>query len=730
MVAVFKFLNPFRRQHWLKGLTVLILIVAVLVGIATYAALTESPWLGSDQTQRVKQIFWLLYIDVGLLLFLALIIGWRSYLVWRRRRRNLLGSKLHLQLVAIFSVLAALPALIMAIFAIVFIQFSVQAWFGERISAAVSESKIVAQAYLQEHQNAIRADILGMANDLNRESPRLITHPAVLDDFLDAQTQLRNLSEAILINSDKDIVARGGLSFSIAFLPNDFSQKMQQADNGEVVLFVGEQEDRVRALIKLDNYFDTYLFVGRLVDEKVLDHITATNQAVDEYNQLERRQGRLKTAMTLIFILVALLLLMVAIWAGLTLAERLVLPILRLVGAAEKIRDGDLTVRVEEDKFENELTILARAFNRMTDQLNNQRQDLVQVNQQLDERRRFIETVLSGVNAGVMGIDTDGTVRIANESAQRLLKRDGQSLIGQTLASIAPEMETIRRALRRKQTHEIETQIALSSLDATQPPDWIVRMSADYRHETIQGYVATFDDISPLVDAQKKAAWSDVARRVAHEIKNPLTPIQLSAERLKKRYSPQITEGRETFDLCTDTITRQVDDIRRMVDEFAEFARLPVARKQPENLVTLCQDVVVLFQQSHHTISFVTDYPAHPITLAIDRQQIRQAVINLVKNAVEALQDDPAQTQPQITVAITQKTTSVTIAVADNGPGWPADLMTQLFDPYITTKDHGTGLGLAIVAKIVDEHGGALNVTAADPRGASIQITLPIIQGA
>ena len=582
----------------------------VVAGFATYAALTESPLLGDQPGHRIKQIFWLLYIDVGLLIVLAVMIGWRSYLVWRRRRKSLLGSRLHVQLIAIFSALAALPALIIALFAIVFIQFSVQAWFGERISAAVNESKIVAQAYLLEHQNAIRADILGMANDLNREAPRLITHPTVLDDFLDNQTQVRDLSEAILINSEKDIIARGGLSFSIAFLPDDFKQKIQQADEGQVVLFVGgQQEDRVRALIKLDNYFDTYLFVGRLVDEKVLDHITATNQAVDEYSQLEKRQGRLKTAMTMIFVLVALLLLMVAIWAGLTLAERLVLPIMRLVSAADQIRSGDLTVRVEEDKFENELTILARTFNRMTDQLNNQRQDLVQVNQQLDERRRFIETVLTGVNAGVIGIDTDGTIRIANESAQRLLKRDGQSLIGETLAKVSPEIETIRRALRRKQAPEIETQIAVESLDKTTPPEWIVRMSADHRNETIQGYVATFDDITPLVQAQKKAAWSDVARRVAHEIKNPLTPIQLSAERLKKRYSPQITEGRETFDLCTDTITRQVDDIRRMVDEFTEFARMPVAKKHMENVITLCQEVIVLFQQSHPDIRFTTHYP-------------------------------------------------------------------------------------------------------------------------
>lgn len=702
------------------------MLVAVLAGFATYAALTESPLLGHDGTQRVKQIFWLLYTDVGLLVVLAAMIGWRAYLVWRRRRKSLLGSKLHLQLIAIFSALAALPALIMAIFAIVFIQFSVQAWFGERISAAVNESKIVAQAYLEEHQNTIKADILGMANDLNREATHLMMNPQVLNDFINRQTLIRNLSEAILLNNEQQIIARGGLSFSIAFLPEDFARKLEQADEGEVVLFVSEQEDRVRALVKLDNYFDTYLFVGRLVDEQVLDHIIATNQAADDYSQLEKRQGRLKTAMSMIFGLVALLLLMVAIWAGLTLAERLVTPILRLVGVVEKIRDGDLNVRVEVDHFENELTTLGHAFNRMTDQLSNQRRDLIQVNQQLDERRRFIETVLSGVNAGVIGIDTDGTVRIANESAQRLLQRINSDLIGQTLANVSPEMEKIRRALRRKQTGEIESQVALLSVNAEQPPEWIIRMSVDNRYDKIQGYVATFDDISLLVKAQKEAAWADVARRVAHEIKNPLTPIQLSAERLKRRYSAQITDGRETFDLCTDTITRQVDDIRRLIDEFSAFARLPTAKKNAENLVTLCQEVLVLFQHSHPGISFTLHAPDEPVTALVDRQQMRQTLINLVKNGVEAIQEETDNTAPAVTIAVARHGDGITLDVTDNGPGWPDDLKARVFDPYVTTKEHGTGLGLSIVAKIIEDHGGTLTMLEHEPKGARISVTLPV----
>ncbi|HEY1096549.1 MAG TPA: PAS domain-containing sensor histidine kinase [Alphaproteobacteria bacterium] len=704
----------------------MIVIVSVLAGVATYATLTESSLFGHAK-EGAKQIFLLLHIDLALLVILTSMIGWRTYLMWRRRRKNVLGSKLHIQLVAIFSALAAIPALIMAIFAIVFLQFSVQSWFGDRINVAVKESQIVAQAYLKEHQKAISADILGMANDLNREASRLILHTDALQNFIDTQTFVRNLSEAILVNSDQKILARGGLSFSIEFLPDDFSRKLQQADDGEVVLFVGEQEDRVRALVKLDNYFDTYLFVGRLVDEKVLDHIEMTDKAVSEYSLLEARQSQLKIAMSLIFLLVAVMLLFIAIWAGLTLAERLVMPIMRLVKATEKIGEGDLNIRVEEDNFENELSTLGRTFNSMADQLANQRRDLVRVNQQLDERRRFSEAVLGGVNAGVIGLDTDGTIMIANESAQKLLQRTGQDLRGEKMGTICPEIEKIRRALRRKQAHEMETEVTIESLDQADPPHWVVRMSADINSETIRGYVATFDDISPLVDAQKKAAWADVARRVAHEIKNPLTPIQLSAERLKRKYGPQITEGKETFDLCTDTITRQVDDIRRMIDEFTAFARMPQTKKQAENLITICQEVLVLFQHSHPQIQFVTDYAVASLIVMADRQQIRQALINLIKNAVESL-TDANSTALQIVIHVKPEAVHALIEVIDNGPGWPQDVPANLLDPYVTTKEHGTGLGLSIVAKIIEDHNGKITLKQNDPHGAIVAMTVPLFE--
>jgi two-component system nitrogen regulation sensor histidine kinase NtrY len=719
-----RLLHLFRRQHWFKGLSLLIFIVALLAGATTYAVLTEASLFGQKK-EGVKHLFWLLHLDLVLLGVLSLMIGWRIYLLWRRRQKNLYGSKLHIQLVTIFSIVATIPALVMALFAVVFIQFSIQSWFGERINQAVKESQIVAQAYLEEHQKAIRADILGMANDLNRDASRLMMHHEVLQDFINTQAMLRNLSEAVLVNSEQEVIARSTLSFSIEFLPDDFKKKLEQADGGEVVLFVGEQEDRVRALIRLDNYFDTYLFVGRLVDEQVLDHIVMTNTAVDEYSQLEKRQSQLKTAMTMIFLMIAVLLLFVAIWAGLTLAERLVLPIMRLVRASEQIREGDLNIRVEEDNFENELTTLARTFNSMTDQLANQRRDLVRVNQQLDERRRFIEAVLGGVNAGVIGLDTDGTIIIANESAQKLLQRQGEDLIGQKLSIICPEIEKIRRALRRKQTHEMESEVAIESLNAEEPPQWVIRMSADINSELIKGYVATFDDISALVEAQKKSAWADVARRVAHEIKNPLTPIQLSAERLKRRYGPQITEGKETFDLCTDTITRQVDDIRRMVDEFAAFARMPQVRKQRENLVTICQEVLVLFQHSHPHIQFNTDYTATSITVMADRQQLRQALINLIKNAVEALFDGKTA-EPRITLRSYSADNQAMAEVIDNGPGWPQDLLPQLMTPYVTTKEHGTGLGLSIVAKILEDHNGKMELKSNEPHGAVVVIKLPL----
>jgi two-component system nitrogen regulation sensor histidine kinase NtrY len=709
------------RENWVKVFAVLVLGLSLLAGSLTYAALTDEA-LFVDHTAR---FYWLLALDGGVLTLLSGLVAWRATRVWRRRRQKLAGAQLHTQLMMSFAALTVLPAALVAVFAVLFITVGVQSWFGEQIRSAVQESDNIAQAYLQEHQQSIKADMLGMANDLNREAWRLINDRAVLEEFFKTQVYLRNLSEAVLVDGSGDIITRSGVALSLELMPDNFSDMIRRADEGDVILFVGENGDRVRAFVRLDNFIDTYLFVGRFVDEKVLSSVSATTRAVDAYKTLQSKQSTLKMSMSLVFALMCLMLLLVAMWAGLTLAEKIIDPVSRLIDAAERVRAGDLNARVVERASHTEIDTLARAFNRMTDQLGTQRRELLAANRLVDERRRFTETVLAGVNAGILGMDDKGVIQIANASAARLLGYDASALVGQRLADLCPEMETVRRVLRSKPGKSVETPIDLDRENGVQL-HWIVRMTADGADNgDLRGYVATFDDLSPLIDAQRKSAWADVARRVAHEIKNPLTPIQLSAERLKKRYAKQITDDADTFRACTDTIIRHVDDIRHMVDEFSAFARMPLASKQSENLVTLCQHVMVLFQQAHRDASFVFNGPSAPVTWSVDRQQVSQALTNLVKNAYEATAEKTASDplfKPQVTLALSENGDGVTLSVTDNGPGIAADILPRLTDPYVTTKVTGNGLGLAIVAKIVEDHGAKLEFFNNDTGGATAQI--------
>ena len=710
------------RETWINNFGLVISLFSLVLGLITYGLLTDKFVL----SHKIGGFYWLLGLDVLLLIALSYAVGVQAVDVWRKRRQQLAGARLHIQLMTIFSALAVIPALFVTIFAITFVQFSVQSWFGDNIKAAVSESQEVAQSYLKEHQQSIRADMLAMASDLNREAPRLTSQELSLHEFFKTQAYLRNLSEAVMLDSSGKVLARAGISFSLEFLPENFSEIIHKADNGEIVLFMGENEDRVRALVKLDNFVDSYLFVGRFVDETVLNRISTTNKAVHEYKSLQERQSALKFNMTLIFALVVCMLLLVAVWTGLRLAERIVSPISRLIYAAELISEGDFEPRVQVEKNESEITTLAVAFNRMMDQLGTQRGELLEANNQLEERSRFIETVLSGVNAGIIGMSEKGLIQVMNASAERLLGIKADEGIGKKLAEICPEMEKVRRVLRSKQMPDIEMPIDIKTRGQETPSRWIIRMSVDELPGHARDYVATFDDLSPLIDAQRKAAWADVARRVAHEIKNPLTPIQLSAERLRRRYKNIIAEGDDVFDMCTETIIRQVDDIRRMVDEFNSFAKMPDTTKRKENMVTLCQQALVLFQQSHGEIEFNFLRPEHAIPLLVDRQQISQVLTNLLKNAVEAIQEyKNSDVKGVINLALIEADKNVILEVADNGPGWPQDLLPRLTDPYVTTKETGTGLGLAIVTKIIEDHQGVIELKNNIPQGAVIRLIFP-----
>ena len=695
---------------------------AVASGLATVATLTGSSPLAFDP----KTVLVLLYLDAVLLLLLGVVVAARLAKVWVERRRGLAGSRLHIRLVLLFSLVAVTPAILVAVFAAIFLNFGIQVWFSERVRTAIEESMAVATAYLHEHRQNIRADAFAMAADLNRAAPVLARNPRRFNQVLSTQASLRSLPEAMVLDSDGRVRARSRLSLSLGI---DLVSRsaLEQARLGEIVILTKEQDDRVRALVKLDRYVDAYLLVGRFVESEVLAHIDRAEQAAAQYKSLEKRRKSTQITFVMIFVVVALLLLLAAVWLGLTLATQLVTPISKLILAAERVREGDLSTRVDAEASADEIGTLSRAFNRMTSQLEGQREGLVAVNRQLDERRRFTETVLAGVSAGVIGLDAEGRINLPNRSASELFATDLGEVVGDPLEEVVPEMADLVSAVRLRPERLQQAEIKLTR--AGRQRTLLVRVAAEHLAGAITGFVVTFDDVTELLSAQRKAAWADIARRIAHEIKNPLTPIQLSAERLKRRYLKEIKSDPKVFSTCTDTIVRQVEDIGRMVDEFSAFARMPQPAMKRENISEICRQTVFFEGNRNPGIEFAAELPEADLQLRCDTRQIGQALSNLLKNATEsisarALPDNGEPLPPgRIRLILgAEGENLVRVAVEDNGRGLPAEHRDRLDEPYVTTRDKGTGLGLAIVKKIMEDHNGDLVME--DRTGGGARISL------
>ncbi|MTJ80735.1 MAG: PAS domain-containing sensor histidine kinase [Telmatospirillum sp.] len=702
---------------------VLVLALAVMAsGMATYAVVTGG---GPLKGPNPRTVFSMLGVDMVFMLLLAALIGRRLVRVWAERRAGAAGSKLHVRLVLMFSVVAITPAILVAVFSTLVINFGVEQWFNRRVSTAVDESLAVAKAYLEEHQQVIGGDALAMANDLAREGPGLFRNPYRLTQIVGAQAAVRGLSEAIVFDASRQILARAGLAFSMELsidsIPN---WAIERARSGEVAVLTNSGDQRVRALVKLESasLIDVYLYVGRAVDPKVIDHMDRTSRAVAEYKQLELTRSGLELTFSAIFVLVALLLLLAAMWVGLTLANQLATPIVRLIDAAERIRGGDMTARVAEEGSADELGSLSRAFNRMTRQLETQRQDLMDANRELDERNRFTEAVLAGVSAGVIGLDRAGIVELPNRYAAEYLSLDAETMAGNPLTAMFPEVEALFSAVCRRPDRPVQDELKVFRKGRTRA--LLVRIVAEQDDADVTGFVVTIDDITELLSAQRKAAWADVARRIAHEIKNPLTPIQLSAERLKRKYLKQIETDPETFLNCTDTIIRQVGDIGRMVDEFSSFARMPAPIMKTDDLIDVIRQAVFLARTGYPSVSFDCQFPNEPVTIPCDVRQIGQAMTNLLKNAVEAIEGRQGDNLPRgkITVEIGHRMGSVVVSVKDNGRGLPVELRDRLAEPYVTTRVKGTGLGLAIVKKIMEDHRGELVMEDAEGGGAHVSL--------
>ncbi len=716
--------DPRVTRNLALGLTA----AALVSGAATYAVWTQS----GPEGPGADTVLLLLNLDLVLLLGLGIVVLRRLVSLWSERRRGAAGARLHARLVALFGLVAITPAIVVAVFSAYSFHFGLDAWFSDRVRTALGESVAVARAYYEEHRQNIKADALALSRDIVRGAPTLFDNSRLFSRFLEKQADVRSLTEAVVFTRDGRILARTGLSFAITLEPISIDT-LDAAAQTDVIILSGEDDDRVRALTRLDTLIDAYLVVGRFVDSRVLGHVERVEAAASEYSQLEVRRSGLTITFALIYVVVALLLLFAAVWIGLAFATRLVRPITGLLVAAERIRAGDLSARVAEERDDDEIAMLGRAFNRMTDQLEAHRRELVEANRQIDERRRFIESVLSGVSAGVIGLDADGRIELPNRSALHLVGRAESELIGRPIGEVLPDVAPLIAAARATLDGRAEAQIAvpLGRRELT----LFVRVTREQGDgEGAGGFVVTLDDVSALVAAQRTAAWADVARLIAHEIKNPLTPIQLSAERLRRRYLKQITEDQDTFTACTDTIVRQVANLGRMVDEFSAFARLPAPTFAEENLSTLLAQAALLLETAHPEVAFARRVPDEPVIALCDGQQMLQVLTNLLQNAIESIEARPAPAsgaldQGRVVIELKVSDAAAVIEVTDNGRGLPPGRRERLTEPYVTTRARGTGLGLAIVQRIVQDHGGVLTLDDAAGGGACVRIVLPL-QGA
>ncbi|MEQ9607100.1 MAG: PAS domain-containing sensor histidine kinase [Kiloniellaceae bacterium] len=720
-----------RLMHWLRQIKIertiaLVLLAAGLsCGIATFVAMTGNLSVASN----ARHILLLLLADLIISLGLAALIARRLAILRIERKKGRAGSRLHGRLVALFSVVAVAPTILVAAFSVIMFDLGLEFWFSERVSTAIKNSRAVAAAYLDEHQRTIAADALAIAQVLNRGGPSLVYNPALFNSVMTRQAGQRYLTEAAVYESSGRMLARAS-NFLLAFNPDIPDWAFDRARTEGMAIMTSEDEDRVRALVRLDLAADAYLYIGRLVDPRVLGHMESTRWAVQRYEDLEGNRFSLQITFALIFLVVALLLLLVAVWIGLAFANQMTGPIGSLIAAAERVGKGDLKARVLGQPRRDEIGNLSRAFNKMTSQLERQQDALLEANEQLDYRNRFIEAVLGGVSAGVIGLDATGRIDLVNRLACDFLGENAKSLDGRTLTEVMPEVDDLLARARRRPRKRAEQQLLIPDSGGNERV-LLVRISTELEDGAIMGFVVTFDEITQLLAAQRKAAWSDIARRIAHEIKNPLTPIQLAAERLKRKYVGQITTDAETFQVCTDTIVRHVGDIGRMVDEFSAFARMPAPVMRKENLGKLVEQAMFLQRTAQTNVQFTYKPPEDPMVLACDGRQVGQALTNLLKNAIESIEgrqqrDGEATPAGAIDVALRNKGGNCVIEISDNGKGLPETNRHRLTEPYVTTRERGTGLGLAIVKKIMEDHGGDLILRDREGGGAVVSLVFPL----
>src|SRR2546421_6905113 len=698
------FAEPRGRSLW-RLVAPFAVAVALLSALLTFVVLTGLTRI--QPTREVVVSFML--INAAVILLLVGIIVREVWAVVQARRRGRAAAKLHVQIVGLFSVIAVLPAVLVAIVANVTIDRGFDRLFSGPTREVIQKSLIVARAYLNEHAQVIRGDILGMANDLARARPLFDQDRRTFRELLTASATSRNLPGAMLIDKDRNILetAQTGIQRAFAIPPPEFLSNVGEAEPEIAVI---PEANYVAAVVRLRAFENTFLYVARLLDPHVVAQVNETQASVAEYAELESRRLGMQVSLALMFAVIGLTILMASILIGLNFANWLVAPIRRLMSAANLVSTGDLHVQVPVHQSEGDLTQLGETFNKMTQELRTQRDELVSASDPIDSRRRIIEAVLSSASAGIIGVDASGSVGILNRSAEKLIGHAESETLDHPLSDVLPELDDMMKTAREGTQRLVQGQITITR-DGHER-NLSVRVSAEQTSQSRDSYIITLDDITELVSAQRTSAWGDVARRIAHEIKNPLTPIQLSAERIRRKFGKVITEDKVVFDQCTDTIVRQVDDIRRMVDEFSRVARMPKRVMEGEDAADTVRQAVFLMKVAHPDLDIETDIKQDPLQAQFDRRLISQAVTNIVKNAAEAIEQVPPEElgKGRIDVIAARENDDIVIDVIDNGIGLPKVARARLLEPYVTTRAKGTGLGLAIVGRVLEDHGGRIEL--------------------
>ncbi|MGE0038962.1 MAG: ATP-binding protein [Xanthobacteraceae bacterium] len=690
-----------------RTIGVFVVVLALLSALTTFMVLAGlTPIAPTHQV-----VVTLLLVNAVTVALLVGLIGREMWRVLQARRRGRAAARLHVRIVALFSVIAAAPAILVAVVASVTLDRGLDRLFSQQTHSLIENSLIVADAYVREHAQFARADTIATAIELARAKPLFDQNRDQFRQFLAVQASIRGLPAVMLLDKDLNVIEQVDSQVNHIFAkPSPDVLAFVNDTEPQVAMFL--DANYVAAIIKLRGYQDTYLYIARLLDPRVLAQLNATREGVAQYADLEARRVGVQIAFGLMYTVISLIVLLSAVWIGLNFANYLVAPIRRLIGAAQVVATGNLYVQVPTRRSEGDLAQLGETFNKMTQELRTQRDDIVRARDLIDSRRRFTEAVLASASAGVIGVDGEGRISILNRSAERLIGCTETEALGRLLTEIVPELSEIFASARVGVQRLVQGQVTINRNGKERNVSVRVTSEQSGAAEYEYGYVVTLDDITELVTAQRTSAWADVARRIAHEIKNPLTPIQLSAERLRRKYLPGIKEDTTVFAQCVDTIVRQVDDIKRMVDEFSRFARMPKPVMETDNVADTVRQVVFLQRVGNADIDIDVEIAEDPMPARFDRRLISQGLTNIIKNATEAVGAVPPGElgRGHIRVSAERDGDDIVIDVVDNGIGLPKENRSRLLEPYVTTREKGTGLGLAIVGRILEDHGGRIEL--------------------